>query len=197
MADISEVIEEVGKCIALAVYPNGTNSPSITNAPIKIVQGWPVEGELGAILSDDGVMISIFPRPGDKVTWERMGEMDWQEQSNDGSEGVAIRELRRQTKVLQVTIWGSSQNKRDLTSKSVDVALSILDRITLPDGTYGIVRYVNSIQDDLLQKQGIYRRDLMYSVNYAITQTLDEYVIKEVDVNITYKVIDVSVSTTS
>lgn len=197
MADISEVIESFGNSIALAVYPKGTDKPSVANAPIKIVQGWPVENELSATLSSGGVMISIFPRPGDKVTWERMGEMDWQEQSNDGTQGVSIRELRRQTKTLQITIWGSSPGKRDPVAKSVDVALSVLGRITLPDGTQGIVRYVNSIQDDMLQKQGIYRRDLMYSVNYAVTQTLDGFAIKEVDVGITYKVINIDLSATT
>lgn len=197
MADISEVIDALGGYIGDVVYPNGENQPSIVNAQIKVVQGWPVESELTQILRSGGVMISIFPRPGDKVTWERMGDMDWEEQSNNSSTGVSIRELRRQTKTLQITIWGSTPSKRDPVSKSLDVALASLDRIMLPDGTQGIIRYVNSIQDDTLQKQGIYRRDFMYSVNYSITQTLDGFAIKEVDVGVTYKAIDVNVQSTN
>jgi hypothetical protein len=38
----------------------------------------------------------------------------------------------------------------------------------------GILRYRSTVQDDSLQKQGLYRRDMIYSVEYAVTQTLTD-----------------------
>lgn len=196
MADISEVIEELGKSIDKAVYPKGINQPSIVSAPVKISQGWPLESELTSTLPSGGVIISMFPRPGDQITNTTMGEIDWEEQSSDGANDRLVRELRRQTKTIQITIWASNQKRRDLLAKSLDVELSTLKNIKLPDGSVGILRYVNSIQDDLLQKQGIYRRDLMFSVNYAITQTMDGFAIKEIDADVQANGVGVKISTT-
>ncbi|WP_115344677.1 hypothetical protein [Pandoraea pnomenusa] len=43
-------------------------------------------------------------------------------------------------------------------------------RATLPDGSQAIFHYQSSRQDDTQQKQLIYRRDVIYGIDYSTTQ---------------------------
>jgi hypothetical protein len=148
-------------------------------------QGWPDPVQLESDLKASKAQISIFPRPGDHVTVVMAGDSDWQEQSNDGTVGVSIREIRRQTRTFQITVWANCFDQRDPIAKVLDSALGAITRLALPDGSQGVMTYVNSAQDDSLQKQRIYRRDLFYSVNYATTQTEADYTILHTATNVT------------
>ena len=185
MADVTEVGQALVAVLAQAAYPNGTTQPSVGNCPILIYQGWPNPQQLEADVRAGKAHISVFPRPGDKVQWLGVGDGDWQEQSNDGTQGVAIREVRRQTRTFQITIWANCHDKRDPVASAIDSALAGIYRLTLPDGSQGLMSYVSSTQDDDLQKQGIYRRDLFYQVSYATTQTVNAQTIKQVVLNTT------------
>jgi hypothetical protein len=88
-----------------------------------------------------------------------------------GGQGTSIRELRRQTRVFQVSCWAWAYDKRDTLAVAVDAALGAGWRLTLSDGTYGNAAYKGSSQHDESQKQLVYRRDLLYAVEYATTQT--------------------------
>ncbi|NMM21840.1 MAG: hypothetical protein HHJ15_18125 [Rhodoferax sp.] len=88
-----------------------------------------------------------------------------------GGTGTSIRELRRQDRVFEISCWAWAPNKRDALSMVVDAALGANWRIALPDGTYGNVTYKGSSQHDEAQKQLVYRRDVLYCVEYATTQT--------------------------
>lgn len=191
MADITEVGQALVTAIAGAAYPNGTAQPSVGGMPILVYQGWANPQLLTTDLQAGKVHITVFPRPNDKVTSVMNGDGEWQEQSNNGTTGVAIREIRRQTRTFQITVWASCFDKRDPVAKAIDSALAAITRMTLPDGSQGVMTYVNSTQDDDQQKQGIYRRDLFYAVNYATTQTDNEYVIKEIDTS-ARRVVDAS-----
>jgi hypothetical protein len=91
-----------------------------------------------------------------------------------GTQGTSIRELRRVEKSFQITIWANCFDQRDPLAKVLDPALTENYRIQLSDGMQGILRYRSTVQDDSLQKQGLYRRDMIYSVEYAVTQTLTD-----------------------
>jgi hypothetical protein len=184
MADITEVGQALVAAIALAAYPNGTAQPSVGNCPILVYQGWPNPQQLEADVQTGKVHISVFPRPGDRVTSVMLGDTEWLEQSNDGTQGVSIREIRRQTRTFQITVWASCFDRRDPVAKAIDSALAAVTRLTLADGSQGVMTYVNSTQDDDQQKQGIYRRDLFYSVNYATTQTEADYAVKHTQTNV-------------
>jgi len=184
MADITEVAQALVDVLAQAAYPNGTAQPSVGNCPILVYQGWPIPQQLEADLQAGKVHISVFPRPGDRVTAVMTGDSDWQEQSNNGVQGVSIREIRRQTRTFQITVWASCFDRRDPVAKAIDSALAAVTRLTLADGSQGVMTYVNSTQDDDQQKQGIYRRDLFYSVNYATTQTEADYAVTHTQINI-------------
>ncbi|WP_353192113.1 hypothetical protein [Pandoraea pnomenusa] len=87
-----------------------------------------------------------------------------------GSAGRIIRELRRQRKGFQVTAWGNCFDVRDRLGMAIDQALGPLVRATLPDGSMAIFHYQSTRQDDSQQKQRIYRRDVIYGVDYSTTQ---------------------------
>ena len=184
MADLTDVGNALVQLIATIAYPNGTTNPSVVGAPVMVYQGWPNAQQLPIDLKAGKVNISVFPRPNDKVTSVTMGNSDWEEQSNDGTTGNAILEIRRQTRTYQITIWASCFDQRDPVASAIDSALSLVTRIDLPDGTQGILSYVNSTQDDDQQRMGIYRRDLFYSVNYATTATVAEKAILETNLNV-------------
>lgn len=184
MADVSDVAEALAQIVADAAYPNGTGQPSVSNGPIIVYPGWPDPDSLDADLAAGKVHVSIFPRPGDTITSIMMGDIDWSEDTNNGLTGTASREVRRQAKQFQITIWAPTPPLRDVVAAKVDAALAVTSRIAMPDGSHGVVSYVNMTQIDAQQKSSIYRRDLFYSVNYAIVQTQVEYAILHVLTNV-------------
>lgn len=102
-----------------------------------------------------------------------------------GGAGKIIKEQRRQARVMQISIWAQSHALRDAMAKPLDAALAAVSRITLADGTYGTLRYSGSAQIDDLQKQGIYKRDLLYEVSYGVTTEQDTATIIVPTTNIT------------
>lgn len=87
-----------------------------------------------------------------------------------GTAGRIIRELRRQRKGFQITAWGNCFDVRDRLGMAIDQALGPLVRASLPDGSQAIFHYQSSRQDDSQQKQRIYRRDVIYGIDYSTTQ---------------------------
>lgn len=92
-------------------------------------------------------------------------------EARTGGTGTSIRELRRQEKVFQISVWANCHEKRDPVASRVDATLAGIYRLSLPDGTQGILRYRSSNQIDNTQKNGIYRRDILYAVEYAVTES--------------------------
>lgn len=108
-----------------------------------------------------------------------------------GVKGSVIRELRRQNRVFQIVIWCNAPAQRDVISNAVDKALTIQKNITLADGSSGKLRYKSSPMTDDLQKDTLFRRDFLYSVEYATTETqtatavtIPQTVIKELVINV-------------
>jgi hypothetical protein len=88
-----------------------------------------------------------------------------------GGYGTAARELKRQEKSFQITLFAPSTEMRDAMAKLIDPALSELNFLTLPDGTFGLVRYERTIVADTLEKMGQWRRDLFYWVEFPTIET--------------------------
>lgn len=88
-----------------------------------------------------------------------------------GAGGTVQRELRRQMRVMQITVWADTPANRDATAQAVDIALAAMERFTLADQTQARLLYQASHQIDSQSKANLYRRDLMYSVEYSTTQT--------------------------
>ena len=92
-----------------------------------------------------------------------------------GGQGVAVRETRRQEQGYQITVWANCFDQRDPIAAAIDSALSGIPHLTLADQSAAL-RFKNSRQDDSQQKEGIYRRDLMYAVEFSTfaSQTLTQ-----------------------
>lgn len=78
-------------------------------------------------------------------------------------------ETRRQLRVFRVIVWASTPTQRDVTAELIDVMLSQLDFIVMPDGFAARLLYHSSNVIDMQERADLYRRDLMYSVEYATT----------------------------
>jgi len=101
-----------------------------------------------------------------------------------GITGTAKRLVRRQEKGFHITIWANCFDSRDPIAELIDAELAGTDRLLLADGSLGILRYRSSTQDDSLQRQGTYRRDLFYTVEYATYQTQTQTQITSTEVDI-------------
>lgn len=83
------------------------------------------------------------------------------------ADAADARELRRQQQSFRVTLWCGDPASRDVASAAVDLALGQLDFITLPDGSSARVRFESTASSDRQEEADLYRRDLVYSVEYA------------------------------
>lgn len=95
--------------------------------------------------------------------------------ANVGAPGTSWRELKRQERHYQITLWCPTPALRDAIARVVDPALSRDDRIALPNGEIGHLRYVSSATFDDAQKAGEYRRDLIYKVEFPTSETATHY----------------------
>lgn len=183
MADITAVETAIVQTIVAALYPNGTTSASITAGPIKVYAGWPNSQTLDADMAADAVHVSVYPRPGDSISSSLMGDNDWREVTNNGTTGTLGREIRRQTKQFQVTTWAPTPDLRSIVANAVDVILALTPRIGMPDGSQTLLAYVNQAERDERQTVQLYRRDLFYAANFALTQSETGYAVQHVITN--------------
>ena len=86
--------------------------------------------------------------------------------------GTAVRELRRQIKDFQITVWAPAPGLRDRIGSAIDAALSEQCHIDLGDGAPAQLLYTRQFDLDRSENWHVYRRDLIFSVNYATTRTI-------------------------
>ncbi len=84
---------------------------------------------------------------------------------------TAIYDVKEQRRTFQIVVWAPSPVLRDQVAQFIDQYLGNTYRISLPDGSMMTLMYERSPMDDLLQKEGCWRRDLFYHVVFATTQT--------------------------
>ena len=81
----------------------------------------------------------------------------------------AVRQTRRQRQRFRVTCWCPDALTRDDAAAAVDAAVSARAFIGLADGLSGRITFVSSTVFDQTQDASLYRRDLVYAVEYATT----------------------------
>jgi hypothetical protein len=86
-----------------------------------------------------------------------------------GGFGTIAKELRRQERVVQISVWANTPPLRDTITSAVDVRLAATKFLDMPDGFGARLIYKNTLVVDTLQKALVYRRDLNYLVEYATT----------------------------
>jgi len=88
-----------------------------------------------------------------------------------GGTGTAVKVIRNQCRMFQIVLWCSTPAQRNALSNLIDPLLSDLRFLTLPDGLFARIVYHNSPQQDLGEKARLFRKDLMYMVDFATTKT--------------------------
>ncbi|PKN07935.1 MAG: hypothetical protein CVU73_11080 [Deltaproteobacteria bacterium HGW-Deltaproteobacteria-8] len=86
-----------------------------------------------------------------------------------GAAGTSVMEIRRQERIMMLTVWADSPAHRDAVAQALDIALEDTAFLTMPDQTAARLLYRASHIIDDKQKARLYRRDLLYSVEYATT----------------------------
>lgn len=87
---------------------------------------------------------------------------------------TATQEARRQRQCFRITCWCPDPGSRDTCAAAVDQFMAGLAFISLPDSTQGHLRYRGTLVFDQSQDALLYRRDLLYDIEYAtiVTSTL-------------------------
>ena len=101
------------------------------------------------------------------------------------ADAPAQQEVRRQTQVFRVTCWCPTPQTRDAAAGAIDLAMAPLTFLDLADGSQGRVIYAGTTVFDQSQDALLYRRDLLYSVEYAtvLTATQPAMLFGELGVN--------------
>jgi hypothetical protein len=68
MADIKDVGDALKNLAIAAVYPNGTNQPSVAGIDVQIFQGWPKAPLLDKSLAAGKAVVSIFSSNASRIT---------------------------------------------------------------------------------------------------------------------------------
>jgi hypothetical protein len=82
------------------------------------------------------------------------------------ADASAQQEVRRQELNFRVTCWCPSPATRDATAIAIDLSLAQLRFITLQDGSMGRLTYAGTAVFDQSENALLYRRDLIYRVEY-------------------------------
>jgi hypothetical protein len=98
-----------------------------------------------------------------------------------GVDTPALRELRRQRQGVQVTLWCPDPATRDLAGSLVDIGLAGSSFLALPDGTSARLLYTGTSSDDAPAKEVLFRRDLMFSVEYSTVEASSFPVVTSVE----------------
>lgn len=102
-----------------------------------------------------------------------------------GGMGTVGKGTHRQRHQVMITAWTPDKVSRALLAGAIDVAIKNNIRITLPDTSQAIVCYSRTNTSDEQQATGIYRRDLVYEVEYATVSEFPAFVVTTSDVRIT------------
>ena len=179
MATQLEVSQAIVSSIAAVVYPGGPSQPPVTPYNVRVFPGWPIPEQQAKDFAAQIAQISVFPT---RVGKQLPALPDFTDGPLSNHKAIRTTALRREQRQWQITVWAWCFDAREPIAKAVDVALETANRLTFADGSVGNIWYVNSYQDDGDQKQGIYRYDLFYMVDYALTkqEELDEVQATEV-----------------
>lgn len=90
------------------------------------------------------------------------------------ADGHSQSEVRRQEKDFRIISWCPTPVIRDSICAAIDAAFSQIAFLLLPDSTSGHVLYKNTSSYDQAQNALLYRRDLIFSIEYPTVDTLSD-----------------------
>lgn len=244
MADQADVETALVTLAAAALYPNGSDQPSVPGPDCRIYRGWPNAAALDSDLSAGRINVTVFPTSdplqlttrfaeqwmgpadgpglavvvqGNSVTLSgsadpgqvagvladehayvyrtRTGDTPARVAANladkaraDWVVGLAgtvitlhgparitarvvadvpvMKEIRRQQQGFRITCWCPTPASRDVTATAIDQALAGVTFLDMPDSTRARIIYNGTAVFDQSQDALLYRRDLLYRVEY-------------------------------
>ena len=83
------------------------------------------------------------------------------------ADGSALTEWGRQEQGFRISAWCPNPAARDLVCSTIGSAFSAVSFLALADGTSGRLRYRSTTSIDDAQNAQLYRRDLVFGVEYA------------------------------
>ena len=113
-----------------------------------------VAAALAALIPGASSAGPVITLPDDKVT------------CRVGQDAVTIVETRRQEATFRIVVYAATPDDRDKIARSLDEALAQVSLVGLPDGTCCYVRYSRTISMDNSAQTSVWRRDLLYVVEY-------------------------------
>ena len=90
------------------------------------------------------------------------------------ADATNAQELRRQQQEFRITAWCPTPDLRDASCEAIDIACAATPFLTLADGSPARLRFVSTTTFDTRQDAALYRRDLLYTVEYPTTQVVIE-----------------------
>lgn len=101
-----------------------------------------------------------------------------------GAVGTLGKVTHREKQSIMISVWAPTQALRTLVAKTIDNVLKQQIRVSMPDTSQAIVCYNRTNVSDEKQVATIYRRDLIYDVEYATVWEFPGYVITSANVSI-------------
>jgi hypothetical protein len=104
------------------------------------------------------------------------------------SDGVCFQEVRRQERQIRIIFWCSTPTLRDIAASVVDSGLATQHFIILGDGSSARILYEGTHVFDQSQNALLYRRDLLYLIEYPTMRavTLPGMLFGELGINAGY-----------
>ncbi len=147
--------------------------------------GAPAVGQCAGVMVD-GAPYVYRPRAGDSpaavaaafaalVSLDRIARLSGAELTVPGasvvlarvvSDKISLIEVRRQEREASITCWCATPALRDAAAEAIDVALAAFKFLPLPEGSSFRARYHDTVICDQSQNASLYRRDLIYIVEY-------------------------------
>ncbi|NPU23941.1 hypothetical protein [Bradyrhizobium denitrificans] len=109
-----------------------------------------------------------------------------------GGKGLLGKVSHRQRHSIMVTVWAPTPDLRNKLAKAIDVGLKARNRVSMPDSSQATIVYNRTNTNDEEQSAGIYRRDLIFDVEYATVETFDGFTITSAQIAIA-NAVDLSV----
>ncbi len=171
--------------------PSWNNAPAqpgataTTRGQAIAIGGDPATGDVvGAII--DGIPYAYRVEPGDSpdivasnleqlIQANRMASVHGADITVPGAVSITVRvvcdsaasfESRRQEKDLRIICWCSTPPLRDAVAAAIDTGFDQVDFLLLPDASQARIMYHNTAGYDQSQNALLYRRDLIYTVEY-------------------------------
>jgi hypothetical protein len=114
-----------------------------------------------------------------------------------GGTAVLGKVTHRQRQSVMVTVWSPTQAARSTLAGAIDNAIKNKIKVAMPDTSQALVIYSRTNVLDDRQSTAIYRRDLIYDVEYATVFQFPGYVVTSVNTTINKAAPDPGANATS